>query len=87
MIFICLFLLKKRNGFGDILLAIILKMCEIIGVMISVATIFQTLGGIELPVPALITKLGIFIVLAAFAAYFNIKLYGNIKEEICEDCF
>lgn len=80
MIFICLFLLKKKDGFGDILLAIILKMCEIIGVMISVATLFQTLYGIEVPVPALITKLGIFIVLSAFAAYFNIKLYRNIKE-------
>ena len=30
MIFICLFLLKKQDGLGDILLAIILKMCEII---------------------------------------------------------
>lgn len=80
MIFICLFLLKKKDGLGDILLAMILNMCGIIGIMISVATLFQTLGGIELPVPALITKIGIFIVLAAFAAYFNIKLYRNIKE-------
>jgi hypothetical protein len=85
MIFICLFLLKKKDGLGDILLAIILKMCEIIGIMISVATLFQTFGGIGLPVPALITKIGIFIILAAFAAYFNIKLYRNIKEKICEN--
>lgn len=80
MIFICLFLLKKKDGLGDILLTMILKMCGIIGVMISVATLFQTLGGIEIPVPALITKIGIFIVLAAFAAYFDIKLFRNIKE-------
>jgi hypothetical protein len=80
MIFICLFLLRKKDGLGDILLAIILKMCEIIGVMISVATLFQTLGGIGVPVPVLITKIGIFIVLAAFAAYFDIKLYRYIKE-------
>ena len=79
MIFICLFLLKKKDGLGDILLAIILKLCEIIGVMILVATLFQTLGGIETPIPVLITKLGIFIILATFAAYFNIKLYRNIK--------
>ena len=80
IIFICLFLLKKKDGLGDVLLAIILKMCVIIGVMISVATVFQTLGGIEVPVPALITKMGIFVVLSAFAAYFDIKLYRNIRE-------
>lgn len=78
LIFICLFLLKKKDGLGDLLLAMILKMCEIIGVMVLVATIFQTFAGIELPVPVLITKLGIFIVLAAIAAYFNSKLYRNI---------
>jgi hypothetical protein len=80
MIFICLFLLKKKDGLGDILLAIILKMCGIIGIMISIGTLSQIFGGIEIPVPALITKLGIFIVLAAFATYFDVKLYRNIKE-------
>lgn len=80
LIFMCLFLLKKKDGLGDILLASILNMCVIIGIMISVATIFQTIGGIELPLPALITKIGIFIVLAVFAEYFNIKLYRNLEE-------
>ena len=80
MIFICLFLLKKKDGLGDVLLAIILKMCGIIGVMISVATFFQTLGGIELPIPALISKIGIFIILASFATHFDVKLYRSIKE-------
>lgn len=80
LIFSCLYLIKKKDGLGDIVLAIILTMCEIMGVMLSVATIFQSLAGIELPVPVLITKLGIFIVLAAFAAHFNIKLYRSIKE-------
>lgn len=79
MIFICLFLLKKKDGLGDILLAVILKMCEIIGVMISVVTVFQVIGGIVLPIPVLVTKGGIFIMLAAFAAYFNFKLYQNIN--------
>ena len=79
LIFICLFLLKKKDGLGDILLAIILKICEVIGVMLPIQTLFQTMAGIKIPIPALVTKLGIFVVLATFAAYFNIKLYKNIK--------
>lgn len=81
LIFICLFLLKKKEGLGDVLLAIILKLCQIIGVMLPIQTVFQTIAGIEIPIPALITKLGIFVVLASFAAYFNMKFYKNIKVE------
>jgi len=80
MIFICIFLLKKNDGLGDVLLAIILKMCSIIGIMISVVTIVKVIGGIILPIPALITQLATFVVLASFAAYFDFKLYRNIKE-------
>jgi len=57
-----------------------LKMCSIIGIMISVVTIVKVIGGIILPIPALITQLATFVVLASFAAYFDFKLYRNIKE-------
>ncbi|NFS29195.1 hypothetical protein FDF12_11290 [Clostridium botulinum] len=79
LIFICLFLLKKKEGLGYILLAIILKICKIIEIMIPIQTLFQTMAGIEIPVPVLITKVGIFVVLAIFAAYFNIKFYKKIR--------
>lgn len=79
IIFICLFLLKKKDGLGDILLAIILRLCEVIGVMLPIQTLFQTMAGIKIPITALITKAGIFVILAIFAAYFNSKLYKNIK--------
>lgn len=79
LMFICLFLLKKKDGLGDIVLAIILLLCSIIGVMLPIQTLFQALAGIEIPVPALITKVGIFVVLAAFATYYNTKLYKNLE--------
>lgn len=78
LIFICLFCLKKNEGIGDILLAIILKLCQIIGIMLPIQTFFQNIAGIKIPIPALITKLGIFVLLATFATYFNNKFYKNI---------
>lgn len=78
LIFTCFYLLKKKDGLGDIVLAIILKACEIIGVMLLVSTLFQILAGIVLPVPVLVSKVGIFVVLATFALYFDLKLYKNI---------
>ena len=78
-IFICLYLLKKKDGMGDVLLAIILNLCSVIGIMLPVQSVFQKLAGIEIPIQALITKLGIFVVLASVALYFNIRLYKNIK--------
>ena len=44
---------------------------------LPVQTIFQILAGIELPIPALITKVFIFIILAAFSLYFDRKLRKN----------
>ena len=81
LMFICMSLLIKKDGLGDILLAIILNTCTIIGIMLPVQTLFQALAGIEIPVPMLITKVGIFVVLSTFAAYFNFKLYRNIERQ------
>ena len=61
------------------MLAIILKACEIIGVMLLVQTLVQISAGIVWPVPVLVSKAGIFVVLATFALYFDIKLYKNLE--------
>lgn len=79
LIFICLYLIKQKDGLGDIILAIILMECTVIGVMLPIQTLFQSLAGIEIPVPALITKVGIFVILAAFAIYYNTKLFKNME--------
>ncbi|MDF2677309.1 MAG: hypothetical protein K0Q97_1627 [Bacillota bacterium] len=79
LMFICLYLLKKKDGLGDIVLSIVLMLCGIIGVMLPFQTLYQTLAGIETPIPVLIIKVGIFVLLAAFATYFNVKYYKNLK--------
>ena len=79
LMFICLYLLKKKDGNGQVLLAVILLLCITMGVMLPVQSLFQILAGIQIALPVLVTKVGIFVILAAFAAYFNAKLYKGIK--------
>ncbi|MDF2985870.1 MAG: hypothetical protein K0R50_1380 [Eubacterium sp.] len=75
---ICLIKLTKRNGLGYILLSLLLTLCIAIGVMVPIQTIFQYRAGIETLLSVLITKVGSFSVLSAFALFFIIKLYKNI---------
>lgn len=77
--FICLFQLKKRSGIGYVLLELLLTVCSIIGIMLPIQTVFQVLAGVSLPIAAIVTKVGTFIVLAFFSLYFNIKFFKNMK--------
>ncbi len=77
--FICIAKLVKKDGFGFILLSILLTLCCIIGIMLPVQTAYQIFAGIDLPLAAIITKMGIFVLLAFFACYFNIKLFRSIN--------
>lgn len=74
LIFIALHLIKKQDGLGDVIIAIILTLCVIMGLMLPIQTIFQLLAGIIIPIPVLVIKVGIFMVLALFAAYFNLRI-------------
>ena len=74
LMFVTYYLCKKEKFIGYVLLRMILIVCLIVGIMLPVQTIFQMLARIELPIPALITKVFIFIILAAFALYFDRKL-------------
>lgn len=78
LLFICLYYLKNKDGLGDVILAIMLKLCVIIGLILPMQTVFQLIAGIEIPIPALITKVSIFILLSIFASFFNYKFYKNI---------
>ncbi len=79
--FICLYLLKKGDRLGEVILASMLTLCVLMGAMLPIQTIYQTLAGIETPVPVLVTKIGVFVVLAAFAASFNVKLYRGLSAQ------
>ena len=78
--FSCLFLLRKREGLGYMLLSILLIICMVMGIMLPVQTVFQVAAGIAIPLPVLITKIGIFVVLAVFAAYFEIRFMRILQQ-------
>jgi hypothetical protein len=78
MIFICMHNLSKQNDFGYILLGIILNTLVLVGIMVINQTIFQSIAGIEIPINAIISKIGIFVLLALIAIYYEIKLFRNI---------
>ncbi len=77
--FVTLYLLKKKNALGTLLLAILLKACMVVGIMMFPQTICQVLSGCEIPIPALVTKSLSFVVLGGFAFYFNKKMNTEIK--------
>lgn len=79
IMFICLYQLKNGNPFGHILLAVILKACEFVGVMLVVQSIFQILANVDIPVAAIITKAAIFVLLSLFSVHFNVEFYKNLK--------
>lgn len=80
MCFVCLYLLKKNDGLGVILLAVLLKLCIIVGIMVIPQTICQMISGVELPLPALLTKVLSFVALGGFAFYFNRRMYLEITD-------
>jgi len=79
LIFICLYNLGKNNNAGYVLLGIILNMLSLVGILVIFQTLFQSRAGIELPVGAAITKVGIFVLLALVGIYYEIKLFKSIK--------
>lgn len=76
--FLIVYLLKRKNPLGTLLLAILLKLCMLVGIMMFPQTICQELSGCEIPLPALVTKSFSFVLLGAFAIYF----YHKMKKEI-----
>jgi len=54
-------------------------LCAIMGVMLPIQTIVQTLAGIVTPLPVIVIKVGVFVLLAAFAVYFDKKLFDNLE--------
>lgn len=73
--FVCLYLLKKKEGLGVVLLSILLKLCIIVGIMVIPQTVCQVLSGLEMELPVLATKVLSFVALGGFALYFNKKMY------------
>lgn len=76
--FICLYLLKKRNSFGVVLLSVLTVGIVIVGTMMIFQTGFQIAAQIDVPIPALISKSLIFLLLGIYALILAKKLYKNM---------
>jgi len=79
LIIICLYNLWKNNNVGYILLGVNLTILLLIGIMRPIQSVFQIRAGINLHLEAIITKIGIFVILALIALYYEIKLFKGIK--------
>lgn len=75
LILISLYLDKKQDSLGKAMIMMILVLCVVMGVMLPVQTLFQLAANIIIPIPVLIIKVGIFVLLAVFALYFSIQVY------------
>lgn len=82
LMFLILFLINKRSFMGYVLLRMILKVCAGIGIMLPIQTVFQMMAGISIPLPALLSKVLIFVILAMFAVIFEYRLKRDTKYSI-----
>ena len=65
--FISLSLLKKKDSFGLVLYAILLQSIIVVAVMMITQSAVQFASGAEIPLPALVSKSLIFVILGLFA--------------------
>lgn len=79
-IFVVLYLLKKNQMSLHIYLPITLILCTGVGVMVILQTIVMVFAGIELPLAALLTKVGSFILLSAFSFYYGLRYFRQLSD-------
>lgn len=75
--FICFYFLKKKNAMGFVLMSVLSIGIIIVGVMMISQTAFQISAHIDVPIPALITKSLIFLLLGIYAAVLTRKMYNT----------
>lgn len=74
--FLCLYLIKKKNPMGFVLMSVLSIGIIIVGIMMISQTVFQILAHINVPIPALISKSLIFLMLGIYAAVLTNKMYS-----------
>ena len=81
--FISLILMKKKDSFGVVLYAILLQSIIVVAVMMITQSAVQFASGVEIPLPALISKSIIFVILGLFAiALDRRRINQNENKEI-----
>lgn len=77
--FVALWLLRRGEPKGVAMLAAILRLCLVVGCMMIPQTFFQYLSGVDIPLPALLTKTATFVLLGGTAYRFERILYRWLK--------
>lgn len=77
-------LLRRRDGLGLVLLAMLTFTCLLVGAQTLAVTITTIVSGIELGVVETITKVAIFVVLGAVAYYFDRKVYLGVTRRTAD---
>lgn len=79
LMFITYYQMKQSKFIGYVLFRMILGVFIGVGIMLPLQTVFQLLSGIAIPIPALITKMLLFVIMALFAGVFAYRLkHGTI---------
>jgi len=76
--FISIFLLRKNQPMGTTIYAILLQSIIVVAVMMITQSAVQFLSGVDIPLPALISKSLIFVVLGIVSMFLDRKLYKSI---------
>ncbi|HET6784379.1 MAG TPA: hypothetical protein VFH18_00010 [Erysipelotrichaceae bacterium] len=79
IMFLSYYLIKKNDGFGTVLLACMLVLCTVMGVMLPIQSAFQFVANIDIPIPVLIIKVGVFVLLACFSSVLSYQLFKSIE--------
>lgn len=80
--FLTIYLSTKKKFSGFVLMRMLFQLCVCVGIMIPLQTCFQLWAGITIPLPALITKGLIFVLMAVFAAIFEYRLKHEVQYHV-----
>lgn len=76
--FIALFLMKKNDSLGVVIYKILLQSIIVVAVMMITQSALQAASGVEIPLPALISKSVIFVVLGIVAVFLDRKMEKSL---------
>lgn len=79
IMFLSYYLIKRNDGFGTVLLSSMLVLCTVMGVMLPIQSAFQFVANIDIPIPVLIIKVGVFVLLACFSSVLSFQLFKSIE--------
>lgn len=76
--FIAIYLMKKNDSLGAVIYSILLQSIIVVAFMMITQSAVQFASGADIPLPALISKAGIFVVLGIIAAFLNNNFYRKL---------